>query len=335
VKRWLFTAFSFTVVIWVSVHAVRTSAPDGVNLVIPPQAHLLAFLGFALEVVARCFKLSWSARAVGARLPFVTAFRTSLGGDFGAAITPARMGAEPARYLILAESGMAPASAIVVMYVELFFEAVSLIVVAGALLVLFDASRAATIAMAGIVGLYSALVFGVGAVAALLVVRNPGDASPAWALRIGLHGARWAFVARWLRRIRGTVDTFRRMHPGWGAASCLASIVHVAARCTILPSLVLTLATGPVPPGPLATWPFALIYGAGIMPAPGGGGAVELAFRASLGRAIPAGAFAASLVWWRFYTFYLYIAIGALVAGNTALRAIREAEAVEEELERA
>jgi hypothetical protein len=62
---------------------------------------------------------------------------------------------------------------------------------------------------------------------------------------------------------------------------------------------------------------------------------VELAFRAALGRVIPPGLFAASLVWWRFYTFYLYIALGALVAGNTALRAVREAEEVEEELERA
>jgi uncharacterized membrane protein YbhN (UPF0104 family) len=51
---------------------------------------------------------------------------------------------------------------------------------------------------------------------------------------------------------------------------------------------------------------------------------VEVAFRATLGRgAIPARLFAASLVWWRFYTFYLYIALGALAAGRTVLRAMR------------
>jgi uncharacterized membrane protein YbhN (UPF0104 family) len=82
-------------------------------------------------------------------------------------------------------------------------------------------------------------------------------------------------------------------------------------------------------------WPLGIIYGAGVVPAPGGGGAVELAFRAALGRVIPAAVFASALVWWRFYTFYLYIAVGALVAGNLALKAVRDVEEAEEELERA
>ncbi|HKN64825.1 MAG TPA: hypothetical protein VJW73_01025, partial [Gemmatimonadaceae bacterium] len=70
-------------------------------------------------------------------------------------------------------------------------------------------------------------------------------------------------------------------------------------------------------------------------PAPGGGGAVELAFRAALGSVIPAHVFPAALLWWRFYTFYIYIALGAIVAGRIALRAVRKTEEMEEELERA
>jgi hypothetical protein len=31
-----------------------------------------------------------------------------------------------------------------------------------------------------------------------------------------------------------------------------------------------------------------------------------------------------ALVWWRFYTFYLYVVLGALAAGSTVLRALRE-----------
>jgi hypothetical protein len=81
-------------------------------------------------------------------------------------------------------------------------------------------------------------------------------------------------------------------------------------------------------------WPLGIIYGAGLLPAPGGGGAVELAFRAALGGTLPPTVFGAALVWWRFYTFYIYIAVGALVAGNTALRAVREAQETEEEIER-
>ena len=59
-----------------------------------------------------------------------------------------------------------------------------------------------------------------------------------------------------------------------------------------------------------------------MLPAPGGGGAVELAFRSALGDTIPADVFAAALVWWRFYSFYLLIGLGGIFAGRAALRAI-------------
>jgi hypothetical protein len=335
-KRWLFTALSFAAVIGVSVYAVLGSAPHAVDLAIPPKAHLLAFLAFAVEVGARSVKLTWSAKAVGTRLPISTSLRTSLGGDFGAAITPARMGAEPARFLILAEAGVAASHAMVILYAELFFEMISLALVVIAIVFLFDASSSAFAAMVGVVGGYAAFVLGVGAVGVILARRNVGDEPPPWARRLRLHGRRrWEFVQSWIGRMRLTVDAFRNMRLGWAALSLLASTTHVAVRFTILPAIVYSSTGAAVPLAPLVVWPLGIIYGAGVVPAPGGGGAVELAFRAALGRVIPQELFAASLVWWRFYTFYLYIALGALIAGNTALRAVREAEDVEEELERA
>ena len=36
-----------------------------------------------------------------------------------------------------------------------------------------------------------------------------------------------------------------------------------------------------------------------------------------------AGIFAAALLWWRFYTFYLYLLVGGVAAGDAALRALR------------
>ncbi|HEY8175198.1 MAG TPA: flippase-like domain-containing protein [Gemmatimonadaceae bacterium] len=334
-KRWLLTAISFAAVLGVSVYAVRSGAPHGVDLVIPPHAHLLAFAAFAVEVAARSMKLTWSAKAVGSRLPFVTSLRTSLGGDFGASITPARMGAEPARFLILAEAGIAASDAMVILYAELFFEMISLGVIVLAMTLLFGASGRAFVAMIGVVGGYAAFVIGLGAIGVILARRAVGDQPPPWARRIRLHGKRWEFVQRWFHRMRATVDRFRNMHYGWAALSLLASITHMAVRFTILPVIVYSMTSAPVPLAPLVVWPLGIIYGAGVVPAPGGGGAVELAFRAALGHVIPPDLFAASLVWWRFYTFYLYIAFGAMVAGNTALRAVREAEEVEEELERA
>lgn len=334
-KRWLFTAISFAAVLGVSVYAVRSGAPEGVDLTIPPQAHLLAFLAFAVEVGARALKFTWSAKAVGARLPLTTSLRASLGGDFGASITPARMGAEPARYLILAESGVPAADTLVVLYAELFFEMIALALVVAAITVLFDASSRGFIAMVAIAAGYAAFVLGLGVLGVILARRTVGEEPPAWARRIRLHGRRWEIVQRWFGRMRTTVHAFRNMRYGWAALSLLAAILHMSVRFAILPAIVYSSTSARVPVAPLVVWPLGIIYGAGVVPAPGGGGAVELAFRAALGRVIPSQLFAASLVWWRFYTFYLYIALGALVAGNTALRAIREAEEMEEELERA
>jgi glycosyltransferase 2 family protein len=87
------------------------------------------------------------------------------------------------------------------------------------------------------------------------------------------------------------------------------------------------------PLAPLALWPLGFLYGAAVVPAPGGGGAVEVAFQAALGGAIPVTLFAAALVWWRFYTFYIYILLGAIAAGNTVLRAVRKTEDYETEVE--
>jgi uncharacterized membrane protein YbhN (UPF0104 family) len=108
----------------------------------------------------------------------------------------------------------------------------------------------------------------------------------------------------------------------------------VAMRLCVLPALVLG-AGASVPLAPLALWPLGFLYGAAVVPAPGGGGAVELAFRAALAGVIGRKYFAAALLWWRFYTFYIYIVLGAIVAGNTALRAVRKTQDIEDEFEEA
>ena len=70
--------------------------------------------------------------------------------------------------------------------------------------------------------------------------------------------------------------------------------------------------------------PLALFYGGVVAPVPGGGGFIEVTFKHFLGGAIPAPLLGASLIWWRFYTFYLYIILGALAAGRSVMRALRE-----------
>jgi hypothetical protein len=177
-------------------------------------------------------------------------------------------------------------------------------------------------------------VLGIAVVAVTLSRRHINDAAPRWARRIGLGGKRWVVVQKWFTQVRSTVDSVKHIDLRWAAASCAMSVVHVAMRLCVLPALVLGAGVQ-APLAPLALWPLGLLYGAAVVPAPGGGGAVELAFRAALAGVIPASIFAAALLWWRFYTFYIYIVLGAIVAGGTAIRAVRKTNEMENELERA
>jgi glycosyltransferase 2 family protein len=99
--RWLLTIVSFAATIGVSLYLVFGWSQHGAALTLPPRAHLLAALAVGVEVLARALKIRWSARAAGIQISLGTATRTCLGGDFAAAITPARSGAEPARFFVL------------------------------------------------------------------------------------------------------------------------------------------------------------------------------------------------------------------------------------------
>jgi uncharacterized protein (TIRG00374 family) len=330
--RWLLTALSFAATIGVSLYMILGWSQQGTSLALPPRAHVLALLAVAVEVLARALKIRWSARAAGIRLPLGTALRTCLGGDFGAAITPARSGAEPARFFILAESGLASSSALVILYAELFLEVFSLAAVVVAVAVVFRHAGAVVLTLAGLVGTYAAVILGIGALALFLSRRNANGPPPPWARRLRLHAGRWRTIQRALRKLRATIDSVEHVNSKPAIAAFLASVVHVGIRLTVLPALVLT-SVASVPLAPLALWPLGFLYGAAVVPAPGGGGAVEMAFRAALGGAIPVSLFAAALVWWRFYTFYIYILLGAVAAGSTVLRAIRRTEDYEAEVE--
>ncbi len=327
-NRWLVTILSFGLMFGASIWVVATNWPAGGMPSLAWGAHGAALMAAFLEVMTRSLKIQASAHAVRLPLRFGTAVRVCLGGDFAAAITPARSGAEPARFLVLAESGMAAAGRVVVLFLELFLEMCSLALVC-LLLAFFFRGRGASIAgLLGLVGGYSTAVLGAGAIGLLLARNSANGPPPAWAKRIGLHAGRWRGVQRTLRQLRQSVQSLKTAKPGLMFIAFLGSVVHVLFKVATLPILVYlgdrsfplsmdTLA-------PLVLWPLALFYGGVVVPAPGGGGFIEGAFAATLKNAIPAGIFAATLIWWRFYTFYLYIVAGGIAAGDAAMRAIRD-----------
>jgi uncharacterized protein (TIRG00374 family) len=330
-KRWVFTAVSFAAVLSISTWFIVRWWRAGSAVILPAPSHLFAMTAVLVEILTRSLKITWSAKAAQIDLPFFTALRTTLAGDFGASITPARSGAEPARFLVLAESGVPTPSALVVLFAELFLEALSLATVVIVVAFVFRHAGIVLGALVGVVGAYSGFVIGIAVIAVVLSKRNVNNAPPGWARRLGLHGRRWDVIQRWFAQVRSTVDSVRHIDLRWAGASYTMSVIHVAMRLCVLPALVYG-AGADAPLAPLALWPLGLLYGAAVVPAPGGGGAVEIAFRAALAPVIGPQLFAAALLWWRFYTFYIYIVLGALVAGGTVLRAVRKTDEMEAEI---
>jgi uncharacterized membrane protein YbhN (UPF0104 family) len=125
-----------------------------------------------------------------------------------------------------------------------------------------------------------------------------------------------------LRALRERLTSLRRARVGLIGWAMALSALHVVARLAVLPALVFSYDRS-VELAPLVLWSLALLYGANAAPAPAGGGLIEVAFRSSLGGVIPVEYFAATLIWWRFYTFYALLLLGAVVAGRTVMRALR------------
>ena len=321
--RWLLAIVSFAAAIGVSLYIVVTSWPPADHPVSVSVAAHGVLLGIALlELGARGAKVRLSAASLRIPMTFGVALRASAGGDFGAAITPARTGAEPARFLIMTEAGMSSAHIILVIYAELFLEMISLAIVAIAMFFTFRDAGAIITGMASLVAMYAAFVLGTGALGFVLARRGMKDAPPRLLARLGVHGTRWQKFRSVLEQLRRGIEGMKDMRFGVAGVALLVSIVHILLRLAILPIIVYSFGVH-VPAAPLILWPIALTYGSVVVAVPAGGGFIEVAFKETLGHAIPASIFGASLIWWRFYTFYLYIILGGIAAGGTVLRALR------------
>jgi uncharacterized membrane protein YbhN (UPF0104 family) len=200
----------------------------------------------------------------------------------------------------------------------------SLALVCAVLAVAFSGYGSSSVGLIGLVGGYSVAVLGAGALALVLSRRHASGPPPAWASRVGLHAGRWRVLQRQVRHIRDSVQAMRTASLPRLLVAYGASVLHIVGKVAVLPAIVL-LGDPSVPftreaLAPLVLWPLALFYGGVVVPAPGGGGVIEGAFALALRDAIPAGLFAASLLWWRFYTYYVYLLVGGVAAGETVRR---------------
>lgn len=321
--RWLLTILSFAAAIGVSVWVIGSTWPEeGAPLGLPWGAHLVLLAGVAFEILCRILKITFSAAAAGVPTPFGVAARTVLGGDFAASITPSRSGVEPARFLVLKEGGIPLAGALLIIFLELFLEVASLIIVTVIFAVIWRESTGMVRGILATVALYSTAVFAAGGAAYGLSGRRAHGPRPAWVSALGIGSGAWRKVQISLRQLRTSVISLRQAHRGLMTAALVFSVLHVLARLLPLPIIVYSYGER-AGLAPLLLWPMVLLYGASVAPAPGGGGVVEIAFKAALGSVLPARLLAASLIWWRVYSFYIYVAIGAFSAGRTVMRALR------------
>jgi hypothetical protein len=319
--RWLLVLVSFVAAAGVALWVISSHWPEGgAPLGLSWWAHLLTLGAVTFELTLRSAKIALSARACGIPLQFGTAARATLGGDFATAITPARVGAEPARFLVLREAGVPAARALLVLFLELFIELVSLVIIAGLLLAFLPASGALT-GVAAMVGGYATIVLGLGFGGWVLSRRRAHGPPPRWARAIGLSAGFWRRVQFGLRNLRGSVDALRHARFSMMAASLACSIAHISGRLMTLPIIITSLGAD-VNLTSLILWPLVLLYGGALIPAPAGGGAMEFGFSAIMGDILPPDVLAASLIWWRFYSYYIYVLLGAFAAGRTVMRAL-------------
>jgi uncharacterized membrane protein YbhN (UPF0104 family) len=268
----------------------------------PLQAHLVCIALVAADLLVRAWRIQWIVQGLGHRLTVKDAFVLNAFGDAACALTPLRIGGEPARLAGMLRSGV-PATAA--------FVAISLEVLA---------AWPVIIAAAGWLAWRYAPAWWLTAEPRLAAAAQ--GAWP-WIVLVLLASAiAWRYarrmtspMARQLRRpIRRAFVYWRRM-PLWPLlASAPLSLVNLVARVAILPVLALTL---PHPPalGPMALGSFALLYSQLVLPTPSGAGAVELGF---LGGA--AGDLGDNEGWlllaWRFYTNGIGVILGVWLAAH-------------------
>jgi len=219
-------------------------------------------------------------------------------GDAASAITPARLGGEPARFLALRRSG-APAPAVVA-------------VLATERMVDLGLAALVTLAAAGLlgargfgdVGAYLARFTSPRVVPWVVVVAVLLVAAGAVAVRL-----RHRFPSAAAESLRDAASHLRAIAAPRFLAAIGLTVLSMAARVAILP--VLLSAAGALgDPLTAGVGSFALIYAQLLLPTPSGAGGIELAFVVGLAPHLTPSQVTTLLVAWRVYTLVLPAGLG-------------------------
>jgi uncharacterized membrane protein YbhN (UPF0104 family) len=266
------------------------------------EATLLCIALVLIDLLVRAWRIQWIVQGLGHRIGFWDTFVLNAYGDAACALTPLRLGGEPARLAGMLRSRVPATAAFVAISLEVLAAWPVILVAAGWLVWRYApawwSSAGPQLATAA-----------QGAWPWVLLVTLLSVAAWWYARRIASPAVRHV-----RRPVRRALVYWRRM-PLWPlVASLPLTFLNLATRVAILPVLALTL---PSPPeiGPLLVGSFGLLYSQLVLPTPSGAGAVELGF---LGGA--AGDLGGRAGWlllaWRFYTNGVGVVLGVGLAAH-------------------
>ncbi|MBW8771680.1 MAG: flippase-like domain-containing protein [Gemmatimonadetes bacterium] len=264
------------------------------------QAHLICGALVAVDLVARALRIRLLTGAIGHPMTFRDAVATNAIGELACAVTPMRLGGEPARLAGLLRAGV-PATA---SFIAVAFEVVTMwpVIIVSALVlgILFAPGWLDATAPGLLRGLLAnwgwLAIAGVVSLGIVLVVRRRVHIAP----RVTRRPWRRAMVY------------WRRMPAAPVALAALFAFFNLASRTAILPVLLATL---PDPPrfGPALLGSFALLYSQLLLPTPSGVGVVDLGLLAGAAGGVGDDGLGI-LAWWRFYTTIVGVVVGAWFA---------------------
>lgn len=310
--RRLFVALSLAgVVVATVVVLTRNGQAADALLALPLGNHMAALATMLAEATLRGVRFVVLAAVMGFPVPLATSTLSQLAGDGGGAVTPGRSGADPCKALILHRRGVRGGHIGALLVGEALAEAVLLPVCAAVLALALDVPLAA---LSGPLA-WSLVALTIVGFAVRLAPSREATA-PRFLQRFGVRGARWERIVRVAADFREAAGALRHIRALPLALLAFATIGHIAARLLVLPALA-GPATVLANPEALVAWPFFLLYGGSLIPAPGGAGLIEAGFVTMVGDYLPAAQVGAFAFWWRFYTFHLPAALGWIVLALT------------------
>lgn len=293
-----------------------------------PKGYLLVALALTLTpwITGTLRLLVWS-RFLRYRIPFRELLRMTLVVDLGAAVSPTAIGGEAFKWGLLVRNGVRPGEAASLALLPKVEDAVFFFGFALPFSLIYtQAWRLPALATSTrLLGGNAVAVLGIGAVVAFggwlllrLVLRGHGGE------RAQRHGVRsWGRLRRRLRsswhEARGVLWLILSRGKLRFALTLLLTAGHWVGRYSVISALALFLG---VPFDPVLFWLLQWIVFTimTFIPTPGAAGGAEIAFTAVYATLLPAGVIGITTAAWRLFTFYVPVALAALVFPALARR---------------